>query len=422
MKKWMFITLAFWASCLPANAFDEVLSFQISGMRLYSVRAISHLPDGSLDLVAAGQIKRNGRNDGLLIAFSMTKGEYKEVAREVFRIEPEGKKGNTRIRSLICMQEPSKDRQIIVVNGKAGPEDGEVGFIRSYVLHKGFNLIDEIQFSNPNAEYTHGYPLIQADINGDGRNEVIYGGFSGSNDRDRADIKAFSIDASGRLSRMKGFQTSRLEALQLRVNALTSGDFNGDGRSEIVAAGRTAAEDDEEHAAFAVFSEQTLIWKELSDLGTCRYRYAAAADMTGDGLPELVLGGRINHGGTLYALLDVWQKRKGVLQLISRYRFTGAGSTRLRVVEAVPQIPGRLVIGGRQEVLQNNQVKWGGFLQRMTLESGILAPSAKQVILEKDWETRVRAMDIYGNYLITGGFTEAKNKASSAFISVYQLE
>jgi len=421
MRKLLFSTLAFLASCLPANAFDEVFSFQIPGMRFYSVKAISHLRDGGLDLVAAGQIKQNGQNDGLLIAFSMTKGEYKEVAREVFRIEPEGKTGKTRIRSMVCMKEPANDRHLIVVNGKAGPEDGEVGFIRSYVLDKGFNLIDDIQFSNPNAEYTHGYPLIHADINGDGRNEVIYGGFSGRNDRDRADIRAFSIDVSGRLSRVKEFQTSRLETLRLRVNALTSGDFNGDGCSEIVAAGRTVAKD-EEHAAFAVFSDQTLIWKELSDLGTCRYRYAAAADMTGDELPELVLGGRINHGGTLYALLDVWQERKGVLQLISRYRFTGAGSTRLRVVEAVPQIPGRLVIGGRQEVLQNNQVKWGGFLQRMTLESGILAPSAKQVVLEKDWETRVRTMDIYGNTLITGGFTEAKDKASSAFISVYQLK
>jgi len=55
-------------------------------------------------------------------------------------------------------------------------------------------------------------------------------------------------------------------------------------------------------------------------------------------------------------------------------------------------------------------------------ESGTLSPCSKPVILEKDWETRVRTMDIHGNYLITGGFMEDKKKASSAFISVYQLK
>jgi hypothetical protein len=48
-----------------------------------------------------------------------------------------------------------------------------------------------------------------------------------------------------------------------------------------------------------------MTWKQLRDLGTCRYRYAMATDMTGDGHPELVLGGRINQGNTSYALLDI---------------------------------------------------------------------------------------------------------------------
>jgi hypothetical protein len=289
-----------------------------------------------------------------------------------------------------------------------------------YAFNKGFTLVDSIEFSNPDADYTHGYGLIQADVNGDGRNEVIYGGFSGSEDRDRADIRIFSISVSGHLSPARELTASLPEALKLRVNALASGDFNGDGRSEIVAAGR-AHENDQEHAAFALFSDQTVKLHELNDLGDCRYRYAAPADMTGDGVPELVLGGRINRRGTLYALLDVWKERRGSMRLVSRYRFTGAGSTRLRLVSGDPQIPGHLIIGGRQETLQNDQLKWKGFLQLMTFESGTLAPSSEPVMLEKDWETRVRAMDIHGKLLITAGFTEDKKKASSAFISIYQI-
>ena len=110
------------------------------------------------------------------------------------------------------------------------------------------------------------------------------------------------------------------------------------------------------------------------------------------------------------------------MNLISRYRFTGAGSTRLRVMEPLPGFPGRLIIGGRQETFQNGRMKWKGFLQQVAFESGTLSPCSRPVILDKDWETRVRTMDMYKNSLITAGFTEDKTKASTAFISIYQLK
>ena len=74
------------------------------------------------------------------------------------------------------------------------------------------------------------------------------------------------------------------------------------------------------------------------------------------------------------------------------------------------------------ETLQDNRMKWKGFLQQMTFESGILFPYSKPVILDKVWETRVRAVDSCRNLLITAGFTEDKAKASTAFISIYQLK
>jgi len=421
MKKMFLVAVAMMGFHVPAHAFHEVVSIQIPSMRFYSVKAMNLLPEGQLNLLAAGEINQDNRTDALIIAFSTTNGHFKEIAREVFHVGPDGNTGKTRIRSLVCIKEPSTNRFLIVVNGKAGPKNREVGFIRSYVYRNAFNLVGTIEFSDPDTSYTHGYPLIEADINGDGKNEIIYGGFSGNNDRDRANIKVFSIGEDGHLSRIEGFNTNRLDTLRLRINALTAGDMNGDGTSEVVAAGRTV-ENDIEHAAFAVFSDKTLIWKQLSDLGTCRYRYAMATDMTGDGHPELILGGRIDQGDTAYALLDIWQTHNGDMRLISRYRFTGARSTRLRVVEPLPGLPGRLIIGGRLETLQNDILKWKGFLQQMTFESGILSPCSKPVILDKDWETRVRTMDIFENSLITAGFTEDKTKASTAFISIYQLK
>ena len=44
------------------------------------------------------------------------------------------------------------------------------------------------------------------------------------------DLKVFSIGEDGHLSPLAGFQIHRWGSLRLRVNALTSGDLDGDGR------------------------------------------------------------------------------------------------------------------------------------------------------------------------------------------------
>ena len=131
-----------------------------------------------------------------------------------------------------------------------------------------------------------------------------------------------------------------------------------------MAAGRTV-ENDIEHAAFAVLSDQALIWKKLNDLGKCRYRCATVTDMTGDGHPELVLGGRIDQEITKYALLDIWKAHNKDMNLISRYRFAGSGSTRLRVVEPLPGFPGRLIIG------RADLSEWAHEVERISPASGI---------------------------------------------------
>jgi hypothetical protein len=216
-------------------------------------------------------------------------------------------------------------------------------------------------------------------------------------------------------------QTELSNTPQLRVNGLTCLDLNRDGRSEVIAAGRTV-EIETEYAAFVVYSHQTSIRRQRIDLPDSRYRYATVADMTGDGHLELVLGGRMDRGETSHALLDVWQARNETLHRISRYCFTGSGSSRLRVVESMPRLAGHLIIGGRLQALQDDRLKWIGFLQRMTFESGVMAPDSSPIILDKGEETRIRALDILDGALITAGFTQDKAKASTAFISIYQAE
>jgi hypothetical protein len=406
---------------LPAHAFDELASHEVSSnIRFYSVKAMPCGPDGRLNIIAAGQIKNGDGDAALMIAFSFRDGVFKEIARNIFLLNADDHPGKTRIRSLIAINRSGSNQYFILVNGKGGPPHREKAFIRSYSFEGTFQLIDEMVFSDPEKAYTHGYPMIEADVDGDAENEIVFGGFSGNEDHDHADIRVFSIGERGHLARKTSLRTHRLRGFPLRVNALASGDLTGDGAAEVVAAGRTV-ENDQERGAFLVISKQNTIWKHLKDTGSCRYRAATVADMTGDGRQELILGGRIDQGGDTHALLDVWRIRHQDAQLLSRYRFTGAGSTRLRVLARPSGNRGRLIMGGRMETLQGDRKRWKGFLQETTFRSGHLSSSSKTLIFDKGWETRVRAIDVVGNFVTPAGFAVDKTKASKGFISVCRL-
>ena len=105
MKQICLLVVAIISFHVPSFAFSEheVVSIQIPDMRFYSVKAITPVPKGRMDLIAAGQIKQNNRNDALIIAFSIINGKYKELAREVFCIGPKSADNKTRIRSLVCI-------------------------------------------------------------------------------------------------------------------------------------------------------------------------------------------------------------------------------------------------------------------------------------------------------------------------------
>jgi len=100
MKQIFLVVVAIIGFHMPVYAFpeQEVVSIQIPGMRFYAVKAITPVPEARKDLLAAGQIKQNHRNDALIIAFSIINGKYKEISREVFSIGPKGAKNKTRIR------------------------------------------------------------------------------------------------------------------------------------------------------------------------------------------------------------------------------------------------------------------------------------------------------------------------------------
>jgi hypothetical protein len=423
MQKILTCVILLLALSPSAQAIQETASIEIPNMRIYSVKAIESLHNAHMDLLAAGQVRQDQQDNALIIALSPTKDQYQEMAREVFSLAPKGNACKTRIRSLVCIRGSSPGQCLVIVNGKAGPENQEIGFLRSYVLTpEGFTLADHREFHDPAKAYTHGYPLLQEDINGDGKNEIIYGGFSGTHDRDTADIRIFEVRKQGKLSRIEHFQKHHLESLPLRVNALASGDLDGNGSPEIVAAGRTVTEN-VEHAALVVFSEDHKVWKILRELKNSRYRYATITDLTGDGQQDLVLGGRITLQGSLYALVDIWQVAQGALHLKSRFCFTGAGSTRLRLVEPLPTSSKHLIIGGRLEALGKDHKQWKGFLQEMSYTSGVLSLSSIPRILAKSWETRVRTFDISEQTLFVAGFAKKKHgKSSSAFIRVYQLQ
>ena len=89
------------------------------------------------------------------------------------------------------------------------------------------------------------------------------------------------------------------------------------------------------------------------------------------------------------------------MDLVSWYRFPGAGSTRPWMVEPIAWGISRASDHRRAP---GNPPKWTpesgkGFFQQVVFESGTLFPCSKPIILDKDWESRVRTMEIYKNAL-----------------------
>lgn len=387
--------------------------------RFYS-HAISDLNgDGEEEIIAVGQKKANKAQRGYITAYEIKDNQFSLMAEHIFSISHEGKELAGRVRSVIVIRDPDSGEWEIYVSGRGGEDETGVGFLKKCVYQadkKKFQDVYTHVFHSSDKEYTHGYPIALLKINGEKKPAVVYGGFSGDDKGDTADIRVFKTgsDSDFRECFLKPF--SNLE-IPLRVNALSTGDIDGDGQEDILIAGRTK-KGSMEVGSLACYSNEKVYYEVLDDKIPSRFRTILIADIDNDGKKEIITGGRMDAGDHSLGSLELWRFESESFSLKSRYCWTCDGSTRLRTFALQPE--GNLFsAGGRSQILVNHELVWEGFIRQFSIEDNRIIPVQKTSYFNEGPETRIRHAEyVKSDILVISGLISLSENKKKGFISL----
>jgi len=147
-------------------------------------------------------------------------------------------KGDIRssIRTLRAADLDGDGRDEIIVLGRMGDEDvsGEGELKVLGVRNGALGVLDAVHWQS--GKYTHGYGMAIGDVDGDGKPEITSGGFFSDGKHEHAEVRVWRFRA-GKIELVA--RTDWGELGETRINAVDVGDIDGDGRLEIFTAGRT---------------------------------------------------------------------------------------------------------------------------------------------------------------------------------------
>jgi len=409
----------------------EYPSLFVKGARFYWVTTADLDGDGRVEIIAGGQIGPKKSYRGYIGVYREENSGLVQVAEDTFSVIYEGKSLPTRIRAVVAAADPVSGRWEFYAAGRSGEDETGAGFLRKSVYtgnegEKAFDEIETLVFRSSGSRYTHGYPIALLEPDGEKRPRVVYGGFSSGGpgtkgaDADRADVRVFrtGIDDNFRTDVSRPFDGL---AIPLRVNALATGDIDGDGKEDIVIAGRTKT-DNGEKAAFACWCDGKIHYNIMEKEDESRFRTLLIADLDSDGKMEILTGGRIDVGKVLIARLECWRFEGGSFRMVSRYAWTGDRSTRLR---DFVRHPGKAVFYalGRSELLNGGELEWNGFVRSFRFENNRLMPAGDLRYVKNDWETRIRHAVFFGkDRLLLAGFCANREKKEKAFLQILKRD
>lgn len=274
-------------------------------IRLLSGGAADLDGDGTLELVAGGFSTQAGGRRSTIIAYRQHGDTWTPLAEAGWA----GGAGSI-VRNVELADADGDGRLDVIAVGRMGATTQEAHARVAVFGLDGGRLVLRAEQTWRLGEYTHGYGLATGDLDGDGRLEIVTGGFQRAGASETGFVRVWSLRQGALV--LRGQLTLDGEgAPSARVNDLAVGDVDGDGRPEIVVAGRRGplkTADSKDLAkrreagdisvlAFtggALTARARYAWTKGTSM---RLRTVVVVDLDGDRRNEIVAGGQYDADG-----------------------------------------------------------------------------------------------------------------------------
>jgi len=287
-------------------------------VRLYSGTIADLDGDGTLELAAGGFTATADRRRATVFVYRQSGDEWKPLTDGGW-LGGGGGNGST-VRNVEVADLDGDGTPEVIALGRVGSKTQEAS-ARLVVLALRDGKLRELAKAEWNvATYTHGFGLAIGDIDGDKRPEIATTGFLFDGTTEHGFVRTWSFEKSALVMRAETKLAGTADA-SVRINDVAIGDLDGDGRAEIVTAGRVGPfrpdgtngdlDARRERGDLAIFDAATLQMrarKEWIEGSSLRLRTVAIANLDGEGVPEIVAGGQFDGDGkpclAVFALRD----------------------------------------------------------------------------------------------------------------------
>jgi len=263
-------------------------------------------------------IVRTGETNGPLLAVAgftnSGEGDVSDLA--VYRVQDDAlvllsramRRGDLRssIRTLKAADLDGDGVDEMIGLGRSGDEEADSSGELHIYEWRDKQLHPRARTEWQSGKYTHGYGMDVGDVDADGSPEIVTGGFFSDGERESAELRIWKLRDDG--LRMVLREHWHAPQGDTRINAVSLGDVTGDGRVEIVTAGRTGEKQDGEHATVAE-GDQLVVWSVEKDRlrrvalyegdakEVARFRELQLAELDGRPGLEILAAGRAGAEG-----------------------------------------------------------------------------------------------------------------------------